>query len=73
MDIWGVGLGRNVDTGDLVINLAAGREGERQTLPNFSPQHLEIKSEDIVCLLFFQVCCAYSLSVNANTMLFALF
>ena len=43
------GLGRNVDTGDLVINLAAGREGERQTLPNFSPQHLKLKSEDIVC------------------------
>ena len=43
------GLDRNVDTGDLVINLAAGREGERQTLPNFSPQHLKLKSEDIVC------------------------
>ena len=69
MDIWGVGLGRNVDTGDLVINLAAG---ERQTLPNFSPQHLKLKSEDINCLLFFQVCCAISLSVDANILIFAL-
>ena len=54
MDIWRVSLDRNVDTGDLVINLAAAREGERQTLPNFSPQHLKQKSEDIVCLLFFK-------------------
>ena len=37
MDIWEGGLDRNVDTGDLVINLAVGKRGERQTLANFSP------------------------------------
>ena len=29
MDIWEGGLDRNVDTGDLVINLAEGEKGER--------------------------------------------
>ena len=49
MDIWEGGLDRNVDTGDLVINLLEGRRGERQTPANFSspPQNLQNMLSDI--------------------------
>ena len=36
MDIWEGGLDRNVDTGDLVINLAVGKRGETNSCQFFS-------------------------------------
>ena len=53
MDIWGVGLGRNVDTGDLVINLAAGeRRGETNSSQFFSPTSKTKKVKTLIVCYF---------------------
>ena len=58
MDIWGVGLGRNVDTGDLVINLAAGeRRGETNSSQFFSPTSWNKKWRHCLFAIFSSLLC----------------